>query len=126
MLRIALLAGGLAGCSVSAAVQASADFGCAEEAIQVDELNTYVQKAQGCGRTDIYGYSEPQGRWYSVRERASFELGCERDKLEVTQVGPNQAGVTGCNTRRVYVFTDSGWVLDSSGEAPAPTGPPPP
>lgn len=97
--------------------QAAADFGCAEEAIQTDVLTVSVSKAQGCGRTDIYGYSDPQDRWFSVSERAAFELGCDRDKLAVAQVGPNQAGVTGCGVRRVYVFTDSGWKLDSTAPA---------
>jgi len=56
-------------------------------------------------------------------DRASFELQCPREQLQVIglnadldrQVGPgNQVGVSGCSRRAVYVLTPyAGWVLNS-------------
>jgi len=61
-----------------------------------------------------------------VRTRASFELGCPKEKLEVTALdiepqamGPDavrQLGVSGCDHRAVYVrLPGNSWVLNSEG-----------
>ena len=111
----------LAGCGVASLHErAAADFGCAQDAIQTEHLSGVVDKAQGCGKSDVYGWHWEQNRWFSVLERASFELSCPRQDLSVTVLGPRQVGVSGCDAKRVYVFTDAGWLLDSgAGGRPA-------
>lgn len=114
----------LAGCGVaSLRERAAADFACAEESIETEHLSGVVDKALGCGKADVYGWHWEQNRWFSVLERASFELSCPRKDLSVTVLGPRQVGVSGCDAKRVYVFTDAGWLLDSGADEekkPAP------
>lgn len=129
----------LAGCGIASLHErAAADFGCAQDAIQTEHLSGVVDKAQGCGKSDVYGWHWEQNRWFSVLERASFELSCPRQDLSVTVLGPRQVGVSGCDAKRVYVFTDAGWLLDSGADTtpaaddrreqpePPEEGPPPP
>jgi hypothetical protein len=114
LLLAPVLAGLLvAGCIPAATSKAATDFGCAETGLTVEELGGLVQKVSGCGKTDIYGYLVMQDRWLSVTERASFELSCPRDQITLTSLAPSQVGVSGCDTKRVYVFSDAGWLLDS-------------
>jgi hypothetical protein len=58
-------------------------------------------------------------------DRASFELRCPREKLTLHELnarlddrilvveGGTQVGVSGCGHRAVYVWTSSGWMLNS-------------
>ena len=48
-------------------------------------------------------------------ERASFDLDCPKEQLNVVTLGKHtmQVGVTGCGKRAVYVGTNRGWVLNS-------------
>lgn len=55
-------------------------------------------------------------------DRAAYELGCPRSKLQLhglntpldqlVELG-SQIGVEGCGQRAVYVFTQTGWLLNS-------------
>ena len=64
-----------------------------------------------------------------IRQRASFELNCAPEQLQIIPVITSewgvdhqqiatQIGVAGCGHRLVYVQTQSGWVLNSSDAAP--------
>jgi hypothetical protein len=64
-----------------------------------------------------------------IRQRASFELACPPEQLQIIPVITSewgldhqqiatQIGVAGCGHRLVYVQTQSGWVLNSSDAAP--------
>lgn len=61
--------------------------------------------------------------------RAEFELECPKERIEyhalnvqdddLLRVG-NQVGAIGCDKRAVYVFTQSGWIMNSAGDQQAP------
>jgi hypothetical protein len=51
----------------------------------------------------------------ALRSRASYELQCPENQLQITDLGDQTAGVDGCGRRGVYVY-DSGagaWLLNS-------------
>lgn len=138
-LAFVFLAAPLLACVSMAQTQAAKDFGCSEDAISTQNLGDGVHKVEGCGKKDIYGYLVTSDRWVSLVERASFELSCPREKLTITPFAPRQMGVEGCSSKRVYVITAAGWVLDSgtndapvqqaappAAAPPAPTSPPEP
>ena len=82
---------------------------------------------------DVAGYNLDKDGWENaqteVRQRASFELRCPKEQLQLTLLaafGPHevkmnvakQIGVDGCGHRLVYVDANGSWVLNSSdGEA---------
>jgi hypothetical protein len=101
--------------------QAARDFGCTEEQIASEPIESSVYKVEGCGKKDVYGFLPSSGSFVSLVERASFELSCERADLTITPLAPRQMGVSGCGEKRVYVLVDAGWVLDSgASSAPKP------
>ncbi len=89
--------------------------------------------AVGCGPTVIVdGFKLDQSQYQSDREqllrRASFDLACAADKLDVKVIEVigepqqmKQVGISGCDQRATYVnlFTNVGWVLNTRNGQPA-------
>jgi hypothetical protein len=47
-------------------------------------------------------------------KKASFDMNCPSDKLDVTELGNYSVGVEGCGKRASYkALTGTGWVLNS-------------
>ena len=47
--------------------------------------------------------------------KAAFDLNCDKDKLEVTELGDSAMGVRGCGKSGRYQYVqDVGWVLNSA------------
>jgi len=74
----------------------------------------------GCGAaTPTESFRHPDGGGI---KRASFELQCPEDQLEVTDLGSWTLGVTGCGKRTVYKMVyGAGWVNNGAGEEPTNT-----
>lgn len=60
--------------------------------------------------------------------RATFELNCPQDQLQMTVLNGNpdshplagaSVGVEGCGKKGVYVYTGNGWVLNGLSESAA-------
>jgi hypothetical protein len=83
----------------------------------------------GCAATvQVGGRSMHQGRWLDdsgeIRGRASFEMKCPAERLELVPISVSngevygiaqQIGVSGCERRSVYVkLRGGGWVLNSA------------
>jgi hypothetical protein len=64
--------------------------------------------AGGCGALLLH-----EGQ---LRNRASYDLQCAPDKLEITEIDKRTAGVDGCGRRGTYVYTSDTWILNSPGE----------
>ena len=66
----------------------------------------------------------------TLRSRASFDLRCPSEQLQVAELDDSVAGVEGCDQRATYVYSNGSWVLNSPGtEQPGSgvlTQPPPP
>jgi hypothetical protein len=66
-----------------------------------------------------------------VRNRASFEMSCDKDRIDVVVLAVDtidktyatQLGASGCGHKRVYVSSPSGWVLDSASKQDASSTP---
>jgi hypothetical protein len=53
----------------------------------------------------------------SLRARASFELNCPGERLELVTLGPwSTVGVRGCGKRVVYVHIGDCWLLNTDGQ----------
>ena len=65
------------------------------------ESTDLIDIASGCGKKDIMT-PEQDGKWVSLRERATFEMSCSADQIEVTVLSGTEFGVTGCNRKMVY------------------------
>jgi hypothetical protein len=95
---------------------------CASRAAALLALPSCLPSLQSGEFTVDKGMTESAFR--TVRGRASFELECPADKLELVVLGTNpvkwmpdratQIGVTGCGRRGVYVPGGNGWVLNSA------------
>jgi hypothetical protein len=48
-----------------------------------------------------------------LRTRAAFDFKCPEDQVHLHELSRFQQGVEGCGRRGVYVYTTSGWVLNS-------------
>ena len=115
----------LAGCS-NLGARASLSLACPESEILIDGWT-----ASGCGRTDAF-YSD-DGEWVSLRDRAAFDLDCNRAELDVARLSAQTFGVTGCGKRAAYRTSDVvGFALDfnsktestrASGSASSSAGP---
>jgi hypothetical protein len=77
----------------------------------------------GCVTTSALGDFRQNGL-----ERASFEMQCPKDQLQVQELHPHefnglqggQVGVSGCNKRLVYVKTNNiMWVVNTASESQA-------
>lgn len=107
---------GLTGCVPSLTAQAASDFGCSEEQIVVDSVGA-AYKVGGCGKLDVYLHDYAQNTWSALRNRAAFELSCDKDALAVTVIDSQTYGVAGCNKKAVYKrLPYTGFVLDSGQE----------
>jgi hypothetical protein len=80
-------------------------------------------------KLDAFAWKEAQE---AVMPRASFDLKCPNDQLQLTVLHttagglggggfPSQLGVTGCGQSAVYVATPSGWIANSSGPDAKPS-----
>jgi hypothetical protein len=95
----------LAGCS-TLGPRAALSLACPESQVVVDGWT-----ATGCGKTDAFHFD--QNEWVSLRDRAAFDLECNRMELEVVRLSSDTFGVTGCGERAAYKRTESvGFVLD--------------
>jgi hypothetical protein len=93
--------------------------------------------AIGCATMQSGGFKvfkgETEDAFENVRNRASFELQCPKEKLELVVLNimgggdpnpsfggrdPSQIGATGCGHRAVYLWTNEGWVMNTSDGAP--------
>jgi hypothetical protein len=92
----------------------------------------WLSAAAGCATVEYGGFvldkSHTDWAFDQVRNRASFELHCPREQIELvilnTSTGTRgakwnpttaqQIGASGCQQRAVYVSSSSGWVLDST------------
>ena len=76
-------------------------------------------------------FSAVQMQSNTLRARASFDLQCPSEQLQVTELDNSVAGVAGCGQRATYVYNNGSWVLNSPGaeqpgSGPVLTQPPPP
>ncbi len=64
-------------------------------------------------------------RQADLRQRASFDLGCTADKLEITPLddaarshGGGTTGVRGCDKQATYVWDayGTGWIMNNDGK----------
>lgn len=47
--------------------------------------------------------------------KAAFDMQCDKDKIEVTELGRGSMGVRGCGKQGRYEYVNgAGWVLNSS------------
>ena len=82
----------------------------------------------GCAGPSVLvdGYSLNQRYWEEMslrlRSRAAFDMECPPEELafqvlaartQVTRPYATQVGVIGCGQRRVYVYAEGTWVLNS-------------
>ena len=106
MRRLACLLLASSACTVSSYVrsQAAADFGCAEDQVHTEDVG-YDVRATGCGRSAIYNSALS-----SPLRRASYDLACPPEKLEMVELGNNAIGVSGCGKRTSYAYVDAAWV----------------
>ena len=109
----------LIGCGHSAINEVRSDFPC--RALREEWVGTDLKKVTGCGMERVYGHRDD--RWQSPAERASFELKCDRNALEMRHLGADTVGVTGCGQTVVYMAdvrceagrcTFHGWFLNST------------
>ena len=49
-----------------------------------------------------------------ARVRAAYDFNCSEDKIAMTELSRTQVGAEGCGHRGVYVYTQSGWVLNAA------------
>ena len=50
-------------------------------------------------------------------QKAVFDMKCEQDKLEVTELAPGSIGVRGCGAQTRYEYvTGAGWVLNADAQ----------
>jgi hypothetical protein len=89
----------LAGCATSAVKDAQADFPCPQ--LTETWIGDGLKKVSGCGMENVYGNTND--KWVSPKERATFDMDCPRDKLEVHDLGSKTVGVTGCEKKATYV-----------------------
>jgi len=78
-----------------------------------------VYDVEGCGTHDVlYRQCEVPACQFNtlsrLRQKASFELGCDVSALQLTDLGQRQVGITGCGRRVSYVSTAAGWIEDQS------------
>jgi hypothetical protein len=104
MLLSALAAGCGPGKSQLLRAKAVTDLGCAEDKLATDNLIPYVENVSGCGKQDVYAWDGKLDRWISLRERAAFELGCDRNAIDITVLDTMTYGAAGCEQRVVYKF----------------------
>lgn len=84
----------------------------------------------GCATIDVNGIKTDAGQWHkdeaAIRRRASFDLHCAADKLELTLLKTNgfappipwAIGVQGCDKQATYqVAYGSGWVMNNASAA---------
>jgi hypothetical protein len=82
-----------------------------------------------CATVQSGGFTVRQGftedAFEKVKSRATFDLECPKEKLELVVLGtglalggdvPTQIGVSGCSHKAVYVSTSLGWVMNNAGE----------
>lgn len=48
-----------------------------------------------------------------LEKRAAFDLQCPKGELQFHDTGPGSKGVTGCGQQVTYVWTESGWILNT-------------
>ncbi|PJZ29469.1 hypothetical protein CH378_12305 [Leptospira kmetyi] len=55
--------------------------------------------------------------WHNeLAERASFDLNCSVEKLEIKKLGSeSKAGVIGCNQRATYIRVGYQWIMNNAG-----------
>jgi hypothetical protein len=85
--------------------------------------------------TNVNGHPVREAMWRSdetkIRERASFDLQCPSEKLELRllETTPDQRpmgwpdpwaiGVSGCNKQGTYKNSNSGWFLNATTPGPS-------
>jgi hypothetical protein len=78
---------------------------------------------QSGGFTVREGFTEDA--FEKVKGRATFDLDCPKEKLELVVLGtglalggdvPTQIGASGCGHKAVYVMTPSGWLMNNGGD----------
>ena len=52
----------------------------------------------------------------SLRKKAPFDLGCEKDKITYTYIDYATEGVEGCGKRATYMQSSAGWVANVTSE----------
>ena len=110
MLAAALV---FAGCGPNVRPRAAGTLACKEDEIRFD---SNVGVATGCGRTDALHYDFPTASWSSLRERAAFDMTCDRNALVVTVIDQDTFGVVGCGHKATYKHNRNGFVMDSSSD----------
>ena len=71
-------------------------------------------EATGCGHAVMYRWNSVERKWYSVLDRATFDLSCPKDQIQVQELGSKtQVGVSGCDKKATYVLTSHGWIQNT-------------
>jgi len=103
---------------------ASTILACPQDQITISEIHPQVRRASGCGRSEFY-YNSYGVKWDNARDlksRASFDLNCPTDRLQLSPLGGLSFGVSGCEKKAVYTLVRTtpssfSWLMDSvSGE----------
>lgn len=91
--------------------------------------NVFDAYGDGCGTRDTLfrvGSSHRINAASEAVHRAAFETGCVEQAMQYAVLAPDQLGVRGCGTRRVYISTSSGWTLNAETRDTEPAPIPPP
>lgn len=96
--------------------KAASDFGCTGAGIENKGMDRYLDRADGCGKENMYAYDHSADQWVSPLDRAPFELGCSRENLTTKVLGTNTVGVEGCEKKAVYVLSRRGWVMNTAAQ----------
>lgn len=104
LVAVAFLACSACGLSSYVRSQAAADFGCPEDQVTTQDVG-YDVRATGCGKSAIYNYAVK-----SPLRRASYDLSCPFEKLQMIELGNNTIGVIGCGKKTTYAYVDAAWI----------------
>ena len=120
---VSALALAAAGCISSVSPTAAASLSCSEDQLEESGMGMGVH-AKGCGNEDFFLYDYSRDAWVSLKERAAFELSCERQSVKMTVLDSMTFGVEGCGNKVVYKTVPyQGFVMNSASSEGKPATP---
>ncbi len=96
---------------------AEKDMGCGPGRVATTQAG-FWGRAAGCGKDYVYWYDASQDKWVSALDRAAFDLSCPKAQLSMIMLTGQQAAVSGCGKKAVYLgHVERGWIMNSVSEA---------
>jgi hypothetical protein len=114
LMALLTLASQLVACGSALRDAGATALRCPPEQVESHEPAFYTGYASGCGRETVLAYNGHS--WVSPLKRASFDMECAPEKLQITRIGDRSVGITGCGKRAVYLAAGSEWVLNSDND----------